>query len=212
MKVANIVSTQKVSVSEEFNVVTSMSDIIHGLPTLLIGFDYVNKHYPTFDITNIQLEPDLYWTFKRTEKRDNHEEDLRWFVYKVYADLTNKLNYIFVDPIQYPTKTLWKIVRKIATIKDKVAYVHGKMVYIYGENLIFGVDLKLLGYMGMKTAKIKDKIKLISSDFLDNDKILIEYKKNVEDLVYEVRFIPYLYSIRNGQNDTSSLIHIPRKG
>jgi hypothetical protein len=27
-----------------------------------------------------------------------------------------------------------------------------------------------------------------------------------------VRYIPYLFTIRNGQNDTSSLIHIPRKG
>lgn len=189
-----------------------MDEIIHGLPTLLIGFDYVNKHYPTFDITNIKLEQDLYWTFKRTEKRDKYEEDLKWFISKVYKDLTNKLIYVFVDPLQYNTRKLWKIVRKITTIKDKVSYIHDQMVYIYGENLIFGVDLKLLMYMGMNVSKIKDKIKLVSSDFLGDDKILIEYKKNVEDLVYEVRFIPYLYSIRNGQNDTSSLIHIPRKG
>ena len=101
MKVANIVSTSKVSVSDEFNVVKAMDDIIHGLPTLIVGYDYVNKHYPDFDITDICLGPDLYWTFKRTERRDKHEEDLIWFITKAFEDLTSKVNYVFVDPIQH---------------------------------------------------------------------------------------------------------------
>lgn len=79
MKVANIITTQKISVSDEFNVVTAMGDIIHGLPTLMVGYDYVNKHYPKFDITNRLVEPNLYWTFKRTERRDKFEEDVEWF-------------------------------------------------------------------------------------------------------------------------------------
>ena len=212
MKVANIVSTSKVSVSDEFNVVKAMDDIIHGLPTLIVGYDYVNKHYPDFDITDICLGPDLYWTFKRTERRDKHEEDLIWFITKAFEDLTSKVNYVFVDPIQQKTKVLWKILRKIAVIENKVSYVHGNMIYIYGENLIFGVDLKLLHYMGMNTDKIKTKIKQISSVFLDDNKILIEYKKNVGKLGTQVRYIPFLYSIKNGQNNTSSLVHLPRKG
>jgi hypothetical protein len=70
MKVANIVSNNNINVSEEFNVVKSMDEIIHGLPTLIIGFDYVNKNYPDFNILDIELEPNLYWTVKKTERRD----------------------------------------------------------------------------------------------------------------------------------------------
>ena len=72
MKVANIVSNNNINVSEEFNVVKSMDEIIHGLPTLIIGFDYVNKNYPDFNILDIELEPNLYWTVKKTERRDKH--------------------------------------------------------------------------------------------------------------------------------------------
>ena len=211
MKIANIVSHNKVNVSEQFNVVESMDKIIHGLPTLIIGFDYVNKNYPDFDIMERKLGDNLYWTVKRTEKRDKYEEDLSWFVSKVLLDLISEVNYVFVDPIQYHGKVLRKIVKKILTIPNKITYQDGQMYYIYGEKIIFGVDLKLLKYIGLDHIKIKDKILQNSSVFLGDSNILIEYKNTVEELDNKVRYIPYLFSITNEQNDTSSLIHIPRE-
>lgn len=208
MKLANIVSTSKISVSNEFNVVSSLDNIIQGLPTLIIGYDYVNKNYPDFDITNSELGPNLYWTFKRTERRDKYDGDLLWFTNKVYNDLVKEVNYVFVDPIQYKSKTLLKILKKIASIENKVAYVAGDMVYIYGDMIIFGIDLKLLRYMSFDTDKLIKKIKKYCSVFLDDSKILIEYIKNVGKLGYQVRHIPYLYSITNEQNNITSLVHI----
>jgi hypothetical protein len=157
------------------------------------------------------LEPNLYWTFKKTEKRDKFEEDLRWFIRKVYEDLTDKLIYLFVDPIQHKPKTLRKIVKKILSLNDVITYQHNEMFYVYSDNLIFGIDLKLLKYLGFNTDKIKEKIKSISNVFLIDDEILIGYKKCIETLNNRVRYIPYLYFIRNGKNNTSSIIHIPRE-
>ena len=211
MKIANILSTTKIEAPEDFNIVKSSSDLIDGLPTLIVGYDYVNKHYHDFDITNIKLEPNLYWTFKKTEKRDKFDEDLRWFIRKVYEDLTDKLIYLFVDPIQHKPKTLRKIVKKILSLNDVITFQHNEMFYVYSDNLIFGIDLKLLKYLGFNTDKIKEKIKSISNVFLIDDEILIEYKKCIETLNNRVRYIPYLYFIRNGKNNTSSIIHIPRE-
>jgi hypothetical protein len=157
------------------------------------------------------LDENKYWTFKRTEKRDKYESDLKWFISKVYADLTNDLSYVFVDPIQYKGKTLIKIIKKIYSLKDPIAFLNEQMLYVYGETFIFGIDLKLLAFMGVDTNKIKSRINAISSVFLSDAKILIEYKKNIEALENKVRYLPYLYSIRNGQNNTTSLIHIPRE-
>jgi hypothetical protein len=211
MKIANIVSTSKVEVPEEFNVVNSVNEIIDGLPTLIIGYDIVNNLYPDFDIINISLGENKYWTFKRTEKRDKYEADLKWFISKVYSDLTSDISYIFVDPIQYKGKTLIKIIKKIYSLKDPIAFLNEQMLYVYGEGFIFGIDLKLLGFMGIDTNKIKSRINAISRVFLDETKILIEYKKNIEALDNKVRYLPFLYSIRNGQNNTTSLIHISRE-
>ena len=211
MKVANIVSNNNINVSEEFNVVKSMDEIIHGLPTLIIGFDYVNKHYPDFNILDIELEPNLYWTVKKTERRDKHAEDLTWFINKVYNDLTKDIKYIFVDPLQYNSKSLWKIIRKIYSIKNLVTFVNGDMLYIYGDKFIFGVDLKLMSYIGIKKDKIKHIIKSKSPVFLEENEILIEYKNYIEELGYQIKFLPYLYSIRNEQNNTVSNFYIPRE-
>lgn len=212
MKIANIVSHQKVNVSQEFNVVESMDNIIHGLPTLILGFDYVNKHYPEFDVMDRKLGENLYWTVKRTEKRDKYEEDLSWFITKVLTDLISEISYVFVDPIQYNSRTIRKVIRKFHSMENKVTYQNGQMLYIYAEKVIFGVDLKLLKYIGLDYKKIKDKIIRKSLVFLTNDKILIEYKNTVAELDNQVRYIPYLFSITNEQNNTSSVIHIPREG
>ncbi|TXG79409.1 MAG: hypothetical protein E6R13_09835 [Spirochaetes bacterium] len=211
MKIANIVSHNKVNVSEHFNVVESMDKIIHGLPTLIIGFDYVNKHYPDFDIMERKLGDNLYWTVKRTEKRDKYEEDLSWFMNKVLKDLVADVNYVFVDPIQYHGKVIRKIIKKFYSIPNKITYQDGQMLYVYGEKIIFGIDLKLLKYIGLNPIKIKQKILAQSSVFLGDSDILIEYKNSVEELDDKVRYIPYLFSITNEQNDTSSLIHISRE-
>jgi len=66
--------------------------------------------------------------------------------------------------------------------------------------------------MKINGIKIKNRIKAISTVFLEDNNIFIEYKKNVGRLGNQVRYIPYFYSIIHGENNTTSLIHIPRKG
>jgi hypothetical protein len=197
MKIANIVSTNQINLSQDFNVVESMDKIIHGLPTLIIGFDLTDKLFPNYDVGKTKVADNIYWTTKRTENRDKNNIEIEWFKYFVYHELIKDINYLFVDPIQYRKKSLFKILRKIYTTKNKITYQHGDMLYIYGDGFIFGVDLKLLKYIGSDVVKIKDKIIKASSVFLRDTDIFIEYKNIIEDLENQVRFLPYLYSIRN---------------
>ena len=211
MKVANIVSKNNVNVSEDFNVVKTMDEIINGLPTLIVGFDLTDKLYPDFDITNMDLGNNIYWTFKRIERRDQFQEDLFSFTSKVYKKMLVDVSYVFVDPIQQNGKTLRKIIGKILSIKNLISFQNGQMIYIYGENLIFGIDLTLIHYVGLDVSKVKAKIISVSTEFLVGNEILIEYKKIIEALDNKVMYLPFLYSIRNGENNTISLVHIPRK-
>jgi hypothetical protein len=196
-KIANIVSDNTINVSEIFNVVKTMDKIQHGLPTLIVGLDLADKLYPDFDITEICLAPNVYWTFKKTQKRDKHAEDLNFFINKVYTDMLKGVTYYFVDLIQNQTKTLKRVIKKIREFKHITTYIHKDMVYLYSDNLIFGIDLKLAKYVGMDVDKLILKIKSISTVFLTNDEILIEYKKNLEEMEFQARYIPYLVSIIN---------------
>ena len=197
MKFANIVTKTQINVSQDFNVVESMDEIIHGLPTLIIGFDLTDKLYPNYDVGEIKVADNIYWTTKRTENRDKHNFEFEWFKYFVYHQLVKDINYVFVDPIQYKKKSLLKILRKIYNLKDKITYQHKDMFYIYGDGFVFGIDLKLLKYIGLDVIKIQGKIIKLSSVFLRYDDIFIEYKNIIEDLENQVRFLPFLYSVRN---------------
>jgi hypothetical protein len=194
MIIANIYSTSPIKVSEQFNVVDSMDKIIPNLPTLLIGFDYVNKHYPDFDILNFKISDGLYWTFKKTEKRDKHEEGLSFFIRKVYADSMKYIQYIFVDVIQFSDKQMYRIIKKIMSIEKKYLYYENNMLFIYGGDFIFGLDIQLLKYLELDTEKLKTKIKSNPSVFICNDK---EYIKTVKGLGSEPHMIPYLFYLRD---------------
>ena len=197
MKIANIVSKSNLNVSKDFNVVSSMDEIIHGIPTLIVGFDVVNKLYPDFDITERQVEPNLYWIFKRTERRDDFESGLRWFINKIISDLSKEISYVFVDIMQYKPKTLCKIARKFLKMEKKFSVQINDMIYIYGENIIFGVDLKLFRFAELKTDKLKNSIQAKSTVFLGVDDILIEDKNIINELGIQIRYLPYLLSIRH---------------
>jgi hypothetical protein len=198
MKIGNIVSKTKISVSEDFNVVESLDDINPELPTLLIGMDYVSKNYPDYDITDRKLGPKLYWTFKKTENRSLQEDDINKFMYQAYLDLISDVNYVYVDAILFGKQKLRKIIKKILSLTKSVAYKDNNMIYIYGDKLIFGIDLKQLCFIDANINKIMSKIKHKCNVFLESNEILIEYKKNVERLENKVRYIPYLYSINHG--------------
>lgn len=195
MKIGNIVSKVKFDALEEFNVAGSLDDIIQGIPTLIIGWDFVKKNYPDYDIFDKQLESNLFWTFKKTEKRDTHEADVQIFINKCYNNLISNLIYVYVDVIQLTYKELRKVIKKIHSIKYITTYLTNNMLYIYGDNFIFGIDMKLFNYIGTDTNKLISKIKTKSTYFLQGSEILIEYKKYIEKLDNNIKFIPYLYAI-----------------
>ncbi len=195
MVVGNIVSKKKISVSEDFNVVESLGDIIQGLPTLIIGWDVIKKEFPDQDILKREISNNIYWTFKQTERRDMHEEDLSNFVELCYKRLVTSIEYIFIDPLQFSRKKILKIIRKIYKEKKVTSYFYGTMMYVYTSNIIFGIDFKLLAYMQLNVGKILSKIKEKSTNFLTGNEIIILYKRYIEKLSNEVKYIPFLYDI-----------------
>ncbi len=197
MLIANIVSVANVNVSCDFNVVKSLDLTVQGLPTLIVGWDYIKKQYPDYDIINRKLSDDLYWTFKKTERRELHEEDIYHFVERVYKHLIKDIKYTFIDPILFDRKTIKKLIKKVNEKKDIISYQHDRMIYLYFDNFIFGIDLDTIDFIGLNVEKFLLKINNKSKVFLEKNMIFIEYKNRIENLDNQVKYIPYLYSIEN---------------
>lgn len=198
MKIGNIVSPTTISVSEDFNVVQSINDIIDGLPTLIVGWEYIKQNFPDYNILNRTLGPNIFWTFKRTEKRDWFEEDLFNFTEHAYKSFVSEITYIFCDPIIFSRSKILKIIKKIYSASHVISYEHDSMIYIFLEKFIFGIDLNQLIFLDVNIDKLKSKIKRVSTSFLTKEDIFINYKKRVEYLDNQWKFVPYLYQKENG--------------
>lgn len=203
MKLANIVSNNKEDVSEEFNVVTSLDEIIQGLPTLIVGWDYVKANYPEYNMLERKLGDNLFWTFKKNEYREQHDEDIYNFSANTYKNLVKDIKYYFFDFISLNNVNIKKILKKLYN-SELTSYHHQQpsknidMVYIYSEKIIYGIDLNQLEYMGFTKEKILNKIIINSSAFLDENVIFIEYEKGIEFLDNKIKYLPFLYTIKNG--------------
>jgi hypothetical protein len=197
MYVANIVAKNNLNIDKYFNVVESLGEIIQGLPTLIIGWDMVKAINPNVDFIDKKLSDDVFWTFKKTERRDIFEEDLYNFIHYSYNLLIKNVNYKFIDLIllsELELKNTFKILKKSTKL---IGYKYNNMLYLYTDNTIYGFDLKLLTYLDLDVDKTFEKIKSYCLVFLDHNDILIEYKDIIEMLNNEVKYIPYLYSIEH---------------
>ena len=203
MYLANIVSTDKEKVSEDFNVVTSLDDIIQGLPTLIIGFDYIKKNHHEYNILDRKLNDNTFWTFRKVEKRELHDSDIFLFSTYVYENIANKVQYFYIDPLQISFKNTKKFL-KLFYSANPIVYKFTdeskghEMLYILINTVIYGVDINFLKYMGFKTNRILNDVKNLAGVFLEGNNIFIEYQKGLEFLDNQVKYVPLLYKAKNG--------------
>jgi hypothetical protein len=195
MYVANIVTKTNLNVDKYFNIVQSIDEIIDDLPTLVIGWDIVKTINPNVDFIDKKLSKDIFWTFKKTERRDIFEEDLYYFIKHSYNLLIKNIEYIFIDLILFSDSELKATFKKIKKSPKVIGYKYNNMLYLYTDKTIYGFDLKLVKYLDLDSDKTIEKIKPYCSVFLTDTNILIEYKDIIEMLNNEVKYIPYIYSI-----------------
>tara|TARA_R110000851_G_scaffold250075_1_gene402532 strand:- start:691 stop:1299 length:609 start_codon:yes stop_codon:yes gene_type:complete len=199
MEIGNIVSKQKINVGPEFNVVEDMDDIIFNeLPTLIIGYDLVNTFFgkDSINILKRRIGKHVFWTLKRKTKRDVYSNDLEDFIRYSYEKYTKKINYVNLDLIHFSNKKIIKIIKKIYSL-DKVITYKSKndVLFLHSNDLIFGIDLNLVKFVGFDPKKIEKKVIEKSDVFLKGEEILIEYANHLERLNHDVKYIPCLYLI-----------------
>jgi len=199
MEIANIVSTSKINVGPEFNVVENMDEIVFtDLPTLIIGYDTVCDMYgeDNLNVMNRKISKELFWTFKRNEKRQICDIDIEDFIRYSYKKYTKNINYVDLDPIQDNPIKIKRIVKKLLSLNNPISYeTENNVIYIYSENIIFGLDLNVFGYTGFNIEKLRERVKEASSVFLEGSELLIEYGDHLDRLNNDIKLIPFLYSI-----------------
>lgn len=199
MQIANIVCERKIKIDNKFNLINSIDESTPNLPTLIVGLDNAKKFGGKLSYLDRKLNPNTFWTFNRMEKRDLFEEDLFYFIEFSYNELLKDIKFNFIDLILSESKKINEVFDNIKINENVITFLYENMMYIYINHMIYGFDLRQVTYIGKSKTVFVDKIKDISTVFLQDEKILIEYKKELYMFNDEIKYVPFIYFIRNNE-------------
>lgn len=197
-KIGNIVCSMQTKVSEVFNKVKNCEEIDNNLPTLVIGIDNAKNCIKDFCIlTKIYDEGKFRWTFKKTERRIDYENDINIFTNYCYQYIIKSIKYTYVNLIIYDLKRVKKFIKYIQNNNKKYCYksLNEQFLYIFDKkyNIVYGLSLSLCEYMNIDSDKIlkkifdnKKNIKITNFSFFnDNIKYIINNNQHYIPVFYE---------------------------
>jgi len=199
MLIGNVVCKKHIKIDKNFNLIKLTNEIIEGLPTLIVGLDNAKSFTDKISYLDRKINTNTFWTFTRLEKRDLFEEDLFYFIKFSYDELLKSANFKFIDLILSDSNEINKVFNNIKSSDRVITFSYENMVYVHINYMIYGFDLRQVDYIGKSKNIFIDKIKDMSDVFLSDEKILIEYKKELSILNDEIKYVPLIYLLRNNE-------------
>ena len=100
--VANIITnSNKIDFEFKYNKCKSLEEADASLPTLIIGYNNAKKYIKNFNIlVKAYPEQKLWWTFLKTEKRADYDDDIAKFNETVINEHIKDIKYSFIDVIK----------------------------------------------------------------------------------------------------------------
>jgi hypothetical protein len=198
MYIGNIITSSKIE-DDNFKVCRKLETIDDSLPTLIVGWEKTKEIYgDKVSILHKKIDDKTQWTFTTKERKVDYDKDIESFMSKCYSNIGKDINYVYIDVMHDTKKKIKKIIKKIYSLKNPKVYNHlNRMIYIYGDNIVFGVDIEILSYIGIDYNKILTKLSRIPNCLFIDEKIFNIYRGMINKINGKVRLIPYIYEIEN---------------
>lgn len=193
MNIGNIVSSYKIN-EDNFKLFDEIELVDNSLPTLIVGWNKTKEIFgDKISILNKKISDNLYWTFLPTERRVDYDDDIIIFKKVCYDNFGSELSYVYIDPIHDKPQKIKKILKKIYSLKESISYFTNKnMLYILGENIIFGVNLEITEFIGIKTNSIITRVVNLRNSVLIDNEIFNKCKEFIKKLDNEYKLVPYV--------------------
>ena len=198
MYIGNIITSSKIE-DENFKVCRKLETIDVSLPTLIVGWEKTKEIYgDKVSILHKKIDDKTQWTFTTKERKVDYDKDIESFMSNCYSNIGKDINYVYIDVMHDTKKKIKKIIKKIYSLKNPKVYNHlNRMIYIYGDNIVFGVDIEILSYIGIDYNKVLTKLSKIPNCLFIDEKIFNIYRGMINKINGKVRLIPYIYEIEN---------------
>ena len=192
-KIANILTDGLFNNDGLYNVVKEQSDLIDGIPTLVIGWEKTKKLFPNTSIIEWKINENTYWTWGNRERRDVQERDLKKFRRIAIKQLSQTIKYVFFNIMTANKRTVEKYISYLMDEKEKYVYIYNDMVYVYcpENNNIVGVSLADIDYMGQDRKPFFRALYGGKNNHIIKDEIPYNIKNEFKNRSY---IFSYLYS------------------
>lgn len=181
--IANIVTdTLKTRFDIKVNKCKSLEEIDKSLPTLIIGLGNAKKYINDFNILKKEYkEQKIWWTFLRTERMTDYQEDLQSFYETAIKYSVESIDYEYVDILECDYKRSKNILKYLLYSNDeKIGYIdnNGSFLFIYSKKYkkIWGFSLSTMKFYSIKDCSIDKTIKNIKNIDIIKDFSMIPYK------------------------------------
>ena len=181
-KIANILTKNLFNDKIFNNVVDSKDKLINGIPVLCVGVELTKKNYPNFNILNMNISDDVYWTYGPREKRNIYESRLKTFIQKSIDKFKSDISYKYVNVVfDGISSNDFTVLNELMFNggKSVVSFIFNGMVYVYDNNkTVYGISLRELSYIG-------ENVKMFLSGVYTNTTVIT----NKDSIPLDVRIL-----------------------
>ena len=164
-------------------------------PTLFVGVENARKNIDGFSILKKKYGDNIFWTYKKTEKRVDFEDDINYFYNNIIYNISCNINYYYINILKLKYNKIKKLYNILFSSNKKYIYISNNMIYIlYKNNDILGISLNLLEYIKIKKEKILDKLYSNKNNVICTD--VSQCIKSIKNEIGNNRYVvPYFMSI-----------------
>ena len=164
-------------------------------PTLFVGVENARKNIEGFSILKKKYGDNIFWTYKKTEKRVDFEDDINYFYNNIIYNISCNINYYYINILKLKYNKIKKLYNILFSSDKKYIYISNNMIYIlYKNNDILGISLNLLEYIKIKKEKILDKLYSNKNNVICTD--VSQCIRSIKNEIGNNRYVvPYFMSI-----------------
>lgn len=193
--IGNILTNGVKNYSKFFNVVSERENLIDGIPTLVIGWEFTvsafkeEKTHGLLDITDWEIDKNTFWTFSKREKNFQMVSDLEKFTELAVGQLMERIRYSFFNILtasRAEKSMFWQEVKSANVLS---CFLLKGMVYLWkhDSDSVVGISLRDIDYCGGNPKKTMATLHSLNC---------VEFVKIEDDVDTEVKNIiwknPYL--------------------
>ena len=164
-------------------------------PVLFIGVENARKNIKDFSILKKKYDNSVFWTYKKTEKRVDFEDDINYFYSYIINNISSNINYYYINIYNLKYNKIKKLYNILFSSSKKYIYISNNMIYLlYKNNIILGISLNLLEYIKIKKEKILDKLYSNKNNVICTD--ISQCIRSIKSEIGNNRYVvPYFMSI-----------------